>query len=91
MTQIIADLPWVKSTKEDVSATTDRMRTASEDAVSIASAPDVDGGTTDFMNKFDERRGDLGDYLQSVEDLFQGIFDAFNMTDTQLRDATQGG
>jgi hypothetical protein len=87
MTQIIVDLPWVQSTKEDVSLTTSAMRTASEDAVSLSSAPDVDSGSTDFMQRWDERRGDLADYLATVEELFQGIYDAFSMTSADLRDA----
>jgi hypothetical protein len=90
MTQIIVNLPWVKSTKESISGTTDRMRTSSDDVVSLDSAPDVDSGSTDFMNKWDERRGELAEYLKGVEDLFQAIFDAFSMTDKQLAEATQG-
>ncbi len=90
MTQIIVNLPWVKSTKESISGTTDRMKADSEDAVSLDSAPEVDSGSTDFMQKWDERRGELAEYLQGVEDLFQAIFDAFSMTDKQLAEATQG-
>jgi hypothetical protein len=91
MTQIVVDLPWVQSTKEDISQTTGAMRRASEDAVSLDSAPDVDGGSTDFMQKWDERRGELADFLQGVEELFQGIYDAFDMTSTDLRDAVLEG
>jgi hypothetical protein len=89
MSRIIVNLPWVQSTKDDVSSTTGRMREDSADVVALGSSPDVDGGATDFMKKWDERRGDLGDYLQGVEELLQGIYDAFDTTSTSLRDATQ--
>ena len=91
MTQIIVNLPWVQSTKDDVSSTTrpDRMRPTRPMSSPSTASPDVDSGATDFMQKWDERRGDLGDYLQGVEDLLQAIYDAFNTTEQALAEATR--
>lgn len=87
---IIVDLPWINELKTDIHETTDRLRRDSSDAVVLTSASGVDGRATDFMNKWDERRGNLADCLQGVEDLLQAIFESFSGTEQALIDALNG-
>ncbi len=88
---IIIDLPWINQLKADISDTTGRLRQGSSDMVSLSSASGVDGKTTDFMNKWDERRGNLADCLQGVEELLQTIHESFTMTQDELIAALEGG
>ncbi len=88
---IIVDLPWIEQLKTDIGETTARLRRDSADAVVLTSASGVDGRTTDFMNKWDERRGNLADCLEGVEQLLQTIYDSFSGTEQALIDALDGG
>jgi hypothetical protein len=91
VTRIVVDLGWLRGLQADMTATTERMSAASEEAVDIPSRPDVDGDTTDFMNKWDERRGDLAECLDALDGILTAVIDSFDYVNQALADATGGG
>lgn len=86
--EIHVDLPWLKTMKSDISSTRTRLDADSGDAVSLPSAPAVDSGTTDFMNEWDERRGELSKTLEAVQQIVAAIHDSFQEVDDELGSCT---
>ena len=89
MTQIIVNLPWVKSTKESISGTTDRMKADSEDAVSRQRARG--------RQRVDRLHAEVGRAARRARRVparrggpLPGDLRRVPMTDKQLAEATQG-
>lgn len=86
--EIHVDLPWLKTMETDIGSTRTRLDADSGDAVSLPSASAVDSGTTDFMNEWDERRGELSKSLDAVQQIVTAIHDSFNQVDQELGTCT---
>ena len=88
MADILVDLGWLASLADEVGETVEDLRAAPADAVSMPSQPELDGGVTKFMKRWDERAEELAGTLQSVFDLSVAIHDSFAEADRQLGDST---
>jgi hypothetical protein len=84
--EIVVDLDYVASLRGRVTKTNGRLRSAQPESVSIASDPEMDGELSDFMHRWDKRRGQLADSLKGVEEALTTIHDSFSETDGRLAD-----
>jgi predicted nucleic acid-binding Zn-ribbon protein len=82
--QIVIDLGWVLELQSDVANTRSRLRRDSGDTAQVDSSPDVNGSLRSFLDKWDERRGDLADTMEGVEKALQAIYDSFTATEDEL-------
>ena len=82
--QIVIDLGWVLDLRSDVASTRARLRRDSGDTARIDSSPDVNEALHSFLDKWDERRGDLADTMEGVEEALQAIHDSFTATEDEL-------
>jgi predicted nucleic acid-binding Zn-ribbon protein len=82
--QIVIDLGWVDDLRADVASTRSRLSRDSGDTASIDSSDKVNGALRDFLDKWDERRGDLADTLESVEEALEAINESFTATEDEL-------
>jgi len=82
--QIIIDLGWVQELRADVESTKTRLRRDSDETARIDSSADVNDALHSFLDKWDERRGDLADTMEGVEEALQAIHDSFTKTEDEL-------
>jgi predicted nucleic acid-binding Zn-ribbon protein len=82
--QIVIDLGWVLDLQSDVANSRSRLARDSGDTARIDSSSEVNGSLRDFLDKWDERRGDLADTMEGVEEALQAIHDSFTSTEDEL-------
>jgi len=82
--QIVIHLGWVLELQSDVANTRTRLRRDSGDTASIDSSADVNEALHSFLDKWDERRGDLADTMEGVEKALEAIHESFTSTEDEL-------
>lgn len=91
MSDIVVDLTYVQQLHTEVSATITNLRATRPGAAGLLSDPLSDGYLDEFQHRWDKRRGELADTLDSVASALQAIYDTFNDTDTKLAGELTGG
>ena len=88
--RIVVDIAYCDQLKSSVDTTTSGLRGEGGYSARVPSAGRLNDALEDFMNKWDERRGELADSLDAVSSALGAISDSFSDTEDELVSQLEG-
>ena len=90
MSKIAVNLDYLDGLADDLDSTCRKLRRERIKGARLQSDPETDDALDDFLNKWDKRRRELADNLESVADAVTKIRQSFADTDEKLAAELEG-